>query len=229
MASWAREGEMSGFVSRIRGLLAGEAVIDAGLPLERVPFVVVDTELTGLDERRDSVVSVGAVKMSGTRIELGRSFYQLVSPRADFKRESVVVHGITPDDVAEKPPIDAVAAELLSFCGDRVLVGHFLALDLGFLGRECPSIRAADWRRRAVDTMRLHAWIERHRHSGDFSAPDPELNLAALARRFGIHVGSAHNALADAFTTAQLLQRQLRLLPEYGVRTLGDLLRVGKP
>jgi DNA polymerase-3 subunit epsilon len=220
---------MRGLSSIFRGLLGSEAVIDAGLPLGQVPFAVVDTELTGLDEKRDSVVSVGAVKMSGSRIELGRSFYQLVSPRADFKHESIVVHGITPDDVAEKPPLDAVAAELLSFCGDRVLVGHFLAIDLGFLGRESPTIRAAEWRRRAVDTMRLHAWIGRHRHSGDFSPTDTELNLAALAQRSGIPAGGAHNALADAFVTAQLLQRQLRLLPDLGVRTLGDLLRIGKP
>ncbi|HEY5998894.1 MAG TPA: 3'-5' exonuclease [bacterium] len=220
---------MAGLVSRIRGLLSGEAVVDAGLPLERIPFAVVDTELTGLDEKRDSVVSVGAVKMSGTRIELGRTFYQLVSPRADFKRESVVVHGITPDDVAQKPPLDAVAADLLAFCGDRVLAGHFLALDLGFLGRECPSIRAADWRRRAVDTMRLHQWLASQRHAGDFSPQGEELNLDAVARRRGIRPAGAHNALADAFTTAQLLQRLLRALPDHGVRTLGDLLRVGRP
>jgi len=229
LASWAREGGMGRLTAMLRGLIAPEAVLDAGLPLARVPFAVVDTELTGLDEKRDSVVSVGAVKMSGSRIELGRSFYQLVSPRADFSHASVVVHGITPDDVAEQPPIETVGAELLSFCGDRVLVGHFLALDLGFLGRECAAIRAADWRRRAVDTMQLHAWIERHRHAGDFSATDTELNLAALARRWGIPAANAHNALADAFVTAQLLQRQLRVLPDLGVRTLGDLLRVGKP
>jgi DNA polymerase-3 subunit epsilon len=77
--------------------------------------------------------------------------------------------------------------------------------------------------------MRLHVWIERHRHSGDFSAPEGELNLAALTQRYRVEAGNAHNALADAFATAQLLQRQLRLLPDHGVRTLGDLLRVGKP
>lgn len=215
--------------SIIRGLFQGEAVIDAGLPLGHVPFAVVDTELTGLDERRDSIVSVGAVKMSGSRIELGRTFYQLVSPRADFKHASVVIHGITPDDVAEKPRIDAIAEELLAFCGDRVLVGHFLSLDLGFLGRECPAVRSAEWRRRAVDTMRLQAWLERQQHSADFPVAEGGVSLATLTQRYGIHAGNAHNALADAFATAQLLQRQLRLLPERGVRTLGDLLRVGKP
>jgi len=218
-------------VERFRGLLKAGAVVDPGLSIDKIPFVVVDTELTGLDMKRDSVISVGAVKMAGTRIELGRSFYRLVSPRADFKHESIVVHGITPDDVTEKPPLDVVADELLAFCGDRILVGHFFSIDLGFLAREAPAVRAADLRRRAVDTVRIHTWVEqqRHRHAGDFATPEGAVNLVALAQRHGIRVGGAHNALTDAFITAQLLQRQLRALPGLGVRTLGDLLRVGKP
>jgi DNA polymerase-3 subunit epsilon len=218
-------------VERFRGLLKAGAVVDPGLSIEKIPFVVVDTELTGLDMKRDSVISVGAVKMAGTRIELGRSFYRLVSPRADFKSESIVVHGITPDDVVAKPSLDVVADELLAFCGDRILVGHFFSIDLGFLAREAPAVRAADLRRRAVDTVRVHAWIEhqRHRHAGNYIGPEGALNLVALALSHGIRVGGAHNALTDAFITAQLLQRQLRALPGLGVRTLGDLLRVGKP
>jgi DNA polymerase-3 subunit epsilon len=216
---------------RFRGFLKAGAVVDPGLAIEKIPFVVVDTELTGLDMKRDSVVSVGAVKMAGTRIELGRSFYRLVSPRADFKHESIVVHGITPDDVATKPSVDVVADELLAFCGDRILAGHFFGIDLGFLGREAPAVKAADLRRRAVDTVRIYAWIEqqRHRHAGRYSVPEGALNLIAVAQSHGIRVGGAHNALNDAFITAQLLQRQLRALPSLGVRTLGDLLRVGKP
>jgi len=216
---------------RFRGFLKAGTVVDPGLPLEKIPFVVIDTELTGLDMKRDSVISVGAIKMAGTRIELGRSFYRLVSPRADFKREGIMVHGITPDDVAAKPSLDVVADELLAFCGDRILVGHFFSIDLGFLGREAPAVKAADLRRRAVDTVRIYSWIEqqRHRHAGGYTVPEGALNLVSLALSHGIRVGGAHNALTDAFITAQLLQRQLRALPNLGVRTLGDLLRIGKP
>jgi DNA polymerase-3 subunit epsilon len=222
---------MASLVDRFRGLLGPGPVIAPGLPLAQVPFVVLDTELTGLDAKRDSVVSVGAVKMSGTRIELGQSYHRLVSPRASFSRASVVIHGITPDDVSEKPQFEAIAADLLAFCGDRVLVGHFLSIDLGFLGRESAAVRAAEWRRRAVDTAQIHVWIEhqRHRLGGHAVVPEGELNLVALAQRHGIAASGAHNALTDAFITAQLLQRQLRTLPGFGVRTLGDLLRIGKP
>lgn len=222
---------MATLAERFRGFLKAGAIVDPGLPLGKIPFVVIDTELTGLDMKRDSVISVGAVKMAGTRIELGRCFYRLVSPRADFKRESIVVHGITPDDVITKPALDVVAEELLAFCGDRILVGHFLSLDLGFLGREAPAVKAADLRRRAVDTCRIHSWVEqqRHRHAAGYTISEGALNLVALALSHGIRVDGAHNALTDAYITAQLLQRQLRTLPGLGVRTLGDLLRVGKP
>lgn len=222
---------MNTLIEKFRGLLRSDAVVDPSLPLDQIPFAVIDTELTGLDLKLDSVVSVGAVKMNGTRIELGRSFYRLVSPRADFKRESIVVHGITPDDVHEKPQLDVAAAELLAFCGDRILVGHFLGLDLGFLARESPAIKAAGLSRRAVDTVRIYSWVEQHRmrHAGGQTLPEGALNLISLALRHGIRVDGAHNALTDAFITAQLLQRQLRALPTIGVRTLGDLLRIGKP
>jgi DNA polymerase-3 subunit epsilon len=222
---------MTSLVGKFRGLFSSGALIDPGLPLGQIPFVVVDTELTGLDLKRDSVISVGAVKMAGTRIELGHTLYRLVSPQSRFNRESIVVHGITPDDVVEKPPFDSVVGELLAFCGDRVLVGHFLTIDLGFLSREAAAVRAAEWRRRAVDTMRIQVWMEHHRHRfGDgVTMPEGDLNLLALAGKSGIPVKGAHNALTDAYITAQLLQRQLRALPGLGVRTLGDLLHIGRP
>jgi DNA polymerase-3 subunit epsilon len=73
--------------------------------------------------------------------------------------------------------------------------------------------------------------MEQHRHGPEvrLAVAEGTLNLSALAQRHGIRVVGAHNALADAFITAQVLQRQLRALPDVGVRTLGDLLRIGKP
>jgi len=51
------------------------------------------------------------------------------------------------------------------------------------------------------------------------AVPEGEVNLQVLASRSGIPVKGSHNALTDAYITAQLLQRQLRALPALGVRT----------
>ena len=62
-----------------------------------------------------------------------------------------------------------------------------------------------------------------------FSLPEDGFSLYDIARSFGIPLEGAHNALQDAFTTAQLLQRFLPLLGAAGVIVIGDLLTIGAP
>ena len=53
--------------------------------------------------------------------------------------------------------------------------------------------------------------------------------LPALARALGVPCRGEHNALGDAFVTAQVFQRLLRRLERWGVTTTGELLRIGDP
>jgi len=78
---------------------------DAPELIENASYVVLDTELTGLNPKKDSVVSIGAVRMAGSKIDLGQTFYRLVKPDTEFTPSSVIVHEITPSDVRQKPGI----------------------------------------------------------------------------------------------------------------------------
>ena len=51
--------------------------LDPQKPILDVRDVVMDTELTGLDPRKDSIVSIGAVAMEGGRIVLGEQFSEI--------------------------------------------------------------------------------------------------------------------------------------------------------
>jgi len=200
------------------------------LPLDEVCYVVIDTELTGLDSRRDSIVSLGAVKMTGGRIDFGNTFYKMVKPGTDLTSESVVVHGITPSDVAELPSIDSVIDEFLGFCKGCVVTGHFLSLDLMFLNKELKRLSHGALNNPIVDTCSVHDWIKHQ--SGDFSrhfGENGDKDLFSLAKKYGIEVTGAHNALMDAFVAAQLFQRFLSLLPGLGVKTIKDLVKIGRP
>jgi DNA polymerase III epsilon subunit-like protein len=52
------------------------------------------------------------------------------------------------------------------------------------------------------------------------------LNLFDLAKRYRIPIRQAHHALYDAFLAAQLWQRLVVALPDYGVRRLGDAIGI---
>ena len=193
-------------------------------------YVVLDLELTGLDEKKDSIVSIGAVRMRGGAIDLGHTFYRLVSPGTELKASSVLIHEITPSEVAEEPSIDLVIGEFLDFCGEAVLVGHFVDIDLGFLNRELKRIRGLKLENPAVDTISIYEWLRKRNKSG--SCPTTLFTgyrLYDIVKCYGIPVNGAHNALMDAFTTAQLLQRFFPLLKEAGAIDISDLLTIGIP
>lgn len=198
--------------------------------LDQVDYVVLDTELTGLDKKQDSIVSFGAVKMGGGSIRLGETFYRLVKPRSKMNHKSVVIHEITPSEVDRKPSIETVLPEFLTFCGTAVLVGHFLSIDLHFISREMKRILKASLLNPVLDTWKIVEWLRWNSSASSahsFSAKDFE--LYEIARTQGIPVQGAHNALMDAFMTAQVFQRLIPQLLTAGIKTLGEALRVGDP
>ncbi len=194
-----------------------------------VRYVVVDTELTGLDPRRDDIVSIGAVTMQGGRIALGGTFHELVNPRAALDGRSVVIHGITPSQVADRPPIEAVLGDFLAYSRDAVLVGHCLNVDLAFLHREARRVTGSPLPNPTLDTLSLFGWLRRRHVEAPGVTEAAGLSLFDLARAFDIPVVEGHTALGDAWITAQLFQRLLPLLAAGGATDLDSLLRVGHP
>jgi DNA polymerase-3 subunit epsilon len=211
--------------------LAGRESLDLGQAPGEADYVVFDTELTGLRLRSDSIVSIGALKMSGGRINLGDVFYRVVRPRTELSGSSVVIHGITPTEAGQSPDIDTLLPEFLEYCGNSVLVGHFVAIDLGFINKEMERLYGMPVQSPAIDTGRVYRWLRRrHTVSCAFQGDtDEDLTLLALARQYGISVNGAHNALSDAFVTAQVFQRFLSELRSRGIKKVRDLVRIGKP
>jgi DNA polymerase-3 subunit epsilon len=204
--------------------------IDESTPISEVRFVVVDTELTGLDEKKDSIVSIGAVRMVGGTIYLGDQFYRLVSPKTALKADSVCIHEITPSDVAEQPGIEAALDEFLDIAGNDVLVGHFISIDLSFLNREMKRLHGRKLPNPALDTFSIYEWLRKRQRVRDcFTTPMAGYRLYDISKCFYIPVQGAHNAITDAFATAQLFQRFIPYLADAGVRDIGELLRIGTP
>lgn len=199
-------------------------------PVGSTSFVVIDTELTGLNPRKDSIVSIAGVRMTGSRISLGDPFYRLVKPKCPMTRESVIIHGITPSDVAAEAGSYSVLSEFASFCGKTIIVGHYVGIDFDFINREMEQVLGMRLENRVLDTAELYAWVLRQGLL-ESRLPEPPRtpDLYRLADFFDIDVAEAHHALVDAFTTAQLFQRFQPLLQKAGAEALEDILRIGIP
>lgn len=193
--------------------------------LQQTRFVVVDTELTSLERRTNRLLSIGAIAMYGSTIRIGEQFYRVANPGEEVPAESILVHELRPADVAYGDAPAVVVREFHQFAKDSVLVGHFVGIDIDALRKELQDTL----RNPFLDTARAFHWLQLHGELvRGLDEVEVRMNLAALAKRFGIDMSDAHHALGDAFTTAQLWQKLLVQLEANGVTTLGHALRIAR-
>ena len=204
---------------------------DPKLPIDQVDFVAFDTELTGLDFKRDAIISIGAVKLSGTTILPAKTFYRLVKPECELKSKSVVVHELTHSDLECAEDILDVVGDFVKFSDNGVLIGHFVHIDLNFVNKVLKQNFGVSLKNSAVDTSTLHDWLSENdsRFARHYKGMTLQSDLFSMARKYGVEGGKAHNAFSDAYITAQLFQRFVSFLPECGIRTLKELLKVARP
>lgn len=199
-------------------------------PIESYEFVVLDTELTGFDTKKDEIVSIGALKIRGLQLNPGENFYTLVRPRNGLPKDSTLVHRITPQDIAAAPLIEDVLPEFVSFCSTGLLVGHFIELDMSFINRETNRYMGGTLSNPAIDTLRL---VQRYKEKAcgmvnERFCFNSSYRLNDLAHEYGLPDFVTHNALQDALQTAYLFLFMLKKLQKYGFHTLKDLFLAGK-
>jgi DNA polymerase-3 subunit epsilon len=206
------------------------AAFDQTRPLTDYRFVVLDTELTGLG-RRDEIISIGAVRISNLQIELGATFNQLVQPRNLNHNQATFIHQITPEQLREAPPIEEVLPEFIEFCGDSLLVGHFLEIDMGYLNRAARKVLGGPLANPAVDTLRLVKAYKESKISSAYGHFDQSFscNLDELSEEFKLPRFKPHDALEDALQCAYLFLFLLKKLGGGQVKTLRQLHQVGRP
>lgn len=188
---------------------------------ENLRFVVLDTEMTGLDVRMDRLISIGAVGIFRRQIELYDSF-EIVMPIA-FNTSSVMVHGITREAAEEEGiPEDQALVQFLDYLRDGIIVGHHIGHDIEMLSAACERHFGFRLVNDAVDTLDLFLRLEAEGRVGD-KEKLASTSLDALCRQFHIIPHDRHTAAGDAFITAQIFIRLLKYAWTAGFLTVGDL------
>src|SRR3546814_6127490 len=109
-------------------------------PYHGEELVSIDLETTGLDPRRDEILSIAAVPIRDGVLRVSERFTCLVAPGRDFDIESIRHHRLRPSEVADAlPPREAVLA-LLHWLGNRPLLGYNIGFDCAMPNRHVPAI-----------------------------------------------------------------------------------------
>ncbi len=176
---------------------AAIAGTDVNVDWRAARYCAVDVETTGLDLRRDSIVSIGTTGISDGRIVCRDSYYSLVRPACPVSVAAMRIHCLRPADLENAPTARDVGQQVARQLAGRIVVAHAAWIERAFLSR---LLRQAGLRFAApvIDTAALARALGYAR--GGSHAREPSLEL--LARRLALPVYAPHHALGDATTTA---------------------------
>ena len=159
--------------------------------------IVLDTETTGLEPSQGHrIIEIGCVEILNRRIT-ARRYQQYVNPQREVDAGAVEVHGITLDDLRERPVFAEVAAEFIEFVRGAELVIHNAAFDVGFLDAEFAMLGPALGKTEDYCTVFDTLQLARELHPGQRNSLD------ALCRRYEIE--NSHRELHGALLDAELL------------------------
>ncbi len=169
------------------------------LPILKKDLVFFDLEATGLHVIRDRIVQIALIKyFADDRAPEERCM--LVNPGIPISEEAMNVHGITPEDVRNKPTFDQIAKEIFDFIGDADLAGYNSnRFDIPFLMEEFDRA-GLDFRidhRRLIDVQRI------------FYKMEPRTLKAAVKFYCDREFEDAHDALEDVRATIDVLSGQI--------------------
>jgi DNA polymerase III subunit epsilon len=208
----------------------GLLTFDPDRPIEECEFVVLDTELTGLNPRRNEIVSIGAVRIRQMRIVVGENFHTYVHARKPPLKDSTLIHRITSEQLNTAPRLEEALPKFVEFCGAAALVGHYLQLDLAFINRAARRILGGGLQNPVMDCARLaQAHLAHLNRSGvKRISLDDSFQLPKLAREYGLPLFVPHDALEDAMQTAYLFLFLTAKLRECGLATFRDFRRAAE-
>ena len=187
-------------------------------------MIIVDTELSGLDADKDSLLSIGAIDMSNPQ----NQFYGecKIWPGAHVNEEALAVNGFTEEQVED--PQKQTDGELIKafinwalHCNEHTFAGQNPYLDMLFM-RNAAKRYHLDWSF-AHRTIDQHSLCFMHMIKKGITPPvfnkRTDINSNIIMEYVGIPVEPhPHNALNGAKQSTEAISRLLydkKLLPEF--------------
>jgi len=156
--------------------------------------IVLDTETTGLDPAEGHrIIEIGCVELVNRRLTNNR-YHEFLQPDREIDRGAMEVHGISNEQLADKPRFADIVRDLMDFIDGAELIIHNAPFDVGFLDHELGRL-GDDWGSTdgycsITDTLAMARQIH----------PGQKNTLDALCKRYNIDNSQRdlHGALLDA-------------------------------
>ena len=172
-------------------------------------YVCFDCETTGLDPKKDDIISIGAVIIKNNTIVASKKFVKFIKPKTKLQVEAIKVHHIRECDLEDAEDINKAIKEFLEFIGNRTLVGYYLEFDIAMINKYLKPTLGIKLPNKALEVSAIYYdyKIEKIPQANidlRFNTIMNELNIPSLGK---------HDAYNDAVMTSMIFIK-LKNLPK---------------
>ena len=162
--------------------------------------VVFDTETTGLDTKKDEILSIGAVIIRDNVIVTSETFEVYLQPSKKISTKSIEIHHIRPCDLEGAVSPQQGIDDFLKFIGNRYLVGYYLEFDVAMINRYLKPWLGIVLPNKQVEVSALYF----DKKIGLIPQGNIDLRFDTILRELKLPNMGQHNAVNDAIMTAMI-------------------------
>lgn len=155
-------------------------------------YISFDLETTGLNEKKDSIIEIGAVKVKDGKV-IDR-FARFLKPSVPISSAITNLTGITNDMVKNAGDTKTTIQDFVRFCDGYSLVGHNIQFDYKFMKTYAVHY-GLSFEKEGIDTLKIARKVHKDLESR---------SLESLCSYYQITNASAHRAYHDALATAKI-------------------------
>lgn len=167
------------------------------------PFIFLDTETTGIDPNRNSIIEIACIKWENGKAL--QHFESLINPHHPIPQEITLITGIDDSMVSAAPFFSAIKNRIVDFIGSAPVIGHNIPFDLAFLKSHHLELKNP-----SMDTLSLARILLRKEAS---------YALEVLIKKYGLPVRTSHRAMADTENSIDLFEFLLGKIAEIPAET----------
>jgi len=163
-------------------------------------MVVFDTETTGLDPKKDEILSIGAVILKNNVILTSKTFEIFLMPTQTISEKSITIHNIRPCDLQDAQQPQKAIESFLRFIGSRALIGYYLEFDIAMINKYIKPWIGITLPNRQIEVSSLYF----DKKINLIPQGNIDLRFDTILRNLNVPNMGQHNAVNDAIMTAMI-------------------------
>ncbi|MFA7084197.1 MAG: 3'-5' exonuclease [Arcobacteraceae bacterium] len=174
-------------------------------------YVCLDCETTGLNPRKDEIISIGAVIIKKNKVLMSKTLNIFVKPSKNINATSIKIHQIRPIDLENAMNAKEAIFELLDFIGNRPIVGYYVKFDIAMINKYTKEFLGIKIPNRNIEVSSMY--YKTRQKNSEYQFVD--LKFDTIMKTLNIPELGKHDALNDAIMTSMMFLKLKDMTPAH--------------